>query len=300
MDKIITYDSIASFNNEFGIETPHPLIYIEEMEKTKPVTMEEKYIFNFYHIYLIDANCGSIKYGKNYYDYQDGTLLFLSPGQVVSVENQPTDLSKGWVLMFHPDLLHGTQLGRNMKKYTFFSYNTNEALHLSEQERAVVINCFRNIKMELGHIMDNNSKDLIVSNIELFLNYGKRFYERQFITQIHSTGGDILSHFENILNDYFQSGQPSENGIPTVKYCADQMHLSVNYLSDLLRKETGKGAMEHIHLKLMEIAKERLFDKSKSISEIAYELGFEYPQHFSRIFKNKVGVSPNEYRNAIK
>ena len=213
------------------------------------------------------------------------------------MENRRPEAAKGWVLMFHPDLLRGTQLGRNLKDYSFFSYEVNEALHLSEQERRTVLECFRNIENELRHAMDKHSKDLIVSNLELFLSYCRRFYERQFITRSH-VNSDILTRFERVLDEYFHSELPKRLGIPSAKYCADKMNFSVNYLSDLLRKDTGKSTLEHIQLRLVEAAKEKLFDTNKSISEIAYELGFEYPQYFSRLFKKRVGMTPNEYRAA--
>lgn len=295
MEKIITYESIDGFNKEFGMATLHPLIHIADMSKAEEVKIEGSHCFNFYSVYLKDASCGDIKYGRNYYDYQDGTLLFMAPMQVISVENPSSGKDEGWVLMFHPDLLRGTHLGNNLKKYTFFQYDVNEALHLSEQEREIIMNCLHNIEMELHHAMDENSKDLIVSNLELFLNYSKRFYERQFVTRSH-VNSDTLSRFERILDGYFHSDLPQKQGIPTVKYCAERMNLSVNYLSDMLRKDTDKSALEHIQLRLVETAKEKLSGSEKSISEIAYELGFEYPQYFSRLFKKRVGVSPVEFR----
>jgi AraC-like DNA-binding protein len=292
MAKIMTYDSIDEFNRELGIETLHPLINIVNVTQAIPVLTEGDYCFNYYSVFLKNVWCGNIKYGRNYYDYQEGTLVFIAPMQVMGVEDHKQDAAKGWVLMFHPDMLRGTQLGRNMKKYTFFSYAVNEALHLSEHERGIVLECFRNIENELRHGMDSHSKNLIVSNLEMFLNYCKRFYDRQFITRSHIKS-DTLTRFEQLLDDYFCSEQ---SGLPTVKYFADRMNFSVNYLSDMLRKDTGKSALEHIQLRLIEAAKEKLFDKNKSVSEIAYELGFEYPQYFSRMFKKYVGMSPNEYR----
>ena len=288
MDKIETYNSIDDFNKAFGIETLHPLVNIADVAKTKRVEIEGCHCFNFYTIFLKDVKCGDIKYGRNYYDYQDGTLVFMAPMQIMSMENRRPEAAKGWVLMFHPDLLRGTQLGRNLKDYSFFSYEVNEALHLSEQERRTVLECFRNIENELRHAMDKHSKDLIVSNLELFLSYCRRFYERQFITRSH-VNSDILTRFERVLDEYFHSELPKRLGIPSAKYCADKMNFSVNYLSDLLRKDTGKSTLEHIQLRLVEAAKEKLFDTNKSISEIAYELGFEYPQYFSRLFKNGWG-----------
>jgi len=294
---VTVYETIDSFNKEFRMETLHPLVHIAEMGKSPKVQVEGSHCFNFYSVYLKDSPCGKIMYGRNYYDYQDGTLLFLAPMQVVKVEDPTDGTEEGWVLMFHSDLLRGTQLGQNLKRYTYFQYDVNEALHLSRQERETVLGCFRNIAAELRHAIDSNSKDLIVSNLELFLNYCKRFYERQFITR-SQVNTDMLSRFERILDNYFRSGLLQKQGFPTVRYCAEAMNMSVNYLSDLLRKDTGMSAIEHIQQHLVEVAKEKLSTSEKSVSEIAYELGFEYPQYFSRLFKKKTGVSPNEYRSA--
>jgi len=182
-----------------------------------------------------------------------------------------------------------------MKDYTFFSYEANEALHLSEQERETVLDCLHKIEAELQHAVDRHSKNLIVTNIELLLNYCIRFYDRQFITR-SNVNKDVLTRFENLLDDYFVSGKSQSIGLPSVQYFADQLHLSSNYFGDLIKKETGKSAQEYIQIKLINVAKDRVFDTSKTLNEIAYELGFKYPQHFSRVFKNRVGCSPNEYR----
>jgi len=191
--------------------------------------------------------------------------------------------------------LRGTSLGRHMHEYTFFSYHVNEALHLSEQERQTVIDCVHKIGLELQHAVDKHSKTLIVSNIELFLNYCIRFYDRQFITREHAHKG-ILERFEKLLNDYFTSDKPQTTGLPSVTYCAGELNLSSNYFGDLIKKETGRSAQEYIQSKLIDVAKEKIFDTSKSVSEVAYELGFKYPSHFTRLFKQRVGRTPNEYR----
>ena len=223
----------------------------------------------------------------------------MAPGQVVEVEvkDKPQVPPKGRALLFHPDLLRGTSLGRNIAGYTFFSYEVNEALHLSEQERQVVMDCLQNIQSELKHAIDKHSRTLIVSNIELLLNYSTRFYERQFITR-NNVNRDVLAGFERLLGDYFAGDRPERDGVPSVHWCAEQLHLSANYFGDLVKKETGKSAQEYIQLKVIDIAKERIFDPGRSISEIAYSLGFRYPQHFTRLFKKVVGCSPNEYRTA--
>jgi YesN/AraC family two-component response regulator len=247
-------------------------------------------------VFLKEAICGDIKYGCNYYDYQEGTLVFIGPGQVVGIGNAPGNPPpKGWALLFHPDLIRGTSLGRNIKDYTFFSYETYEALHLSERERQLIVESLNKIDYELHQSIDKHSKKLIANNIELLLNYCMRFYDRQFITR-SLVNKDILVRFENLVERYLNSEITKTAGLPTVKYCADQLHLSANYFGDLIKKETGKSAQEYIQLKLVDIAKERILDTSKSISEIAYELGFKHPQHFSRMFKKSTGYTPNEYK----
>ncbi len=223
-------------------------------------------------------------------------MIFLSPGQVIGENKEEYYQPQGTALVFHPDLLLGTSLGRHMSDYHFFSYAINEALHLSEQERKIILDCFAKIAYELKHSIDNHSKQLIVSNIELFLNYCTRFYDRQFITRDNVNRG-ILERFEELLNGYFASEKPYSIGLPSVAYFADELNLSANYFGDLIKKETGKSAQEYIQDKIIEIAKDKIFDANKSISEIAYELGFKYPQHFSRLFKQKTGITPNEYRN---
>jgi len=295
MDEILKLEYVSQYNTLLGQETLHPLVSVIDFSKVKPTT-HVRMNMGFYTIFLKDVKCGDIKYGKNNYDYQEGTLVFIGPGQVVGIDNNGEYFQpKGWALLFHPDLIRGTSLGHNIKDYTFFSYESYEALHLSERERQVIIDCLAKIEFELSHAIDKHSKTLIVTNIELLLNYCVRFYDRQFITRENVNKG-ILEKFESLLDNYFQSDKPQSLGLPSVRYCADQLYLSANYFGDLIKKETGKSAQEYVQLKLMNIAKEKVFDTSKSISEIAYEMGFKYPQHFSRLFKNRVGCSPNEYR----
>jgi AraC-like DNA-binding protein len=251
--------------------------------------------FGFYAVFLKDVKCGDIKYGRNTYDYQDRTLVFVAPGQVLNIGITKGYKPQGFGLLFHPDLIHGTSLGRNMNDYAFFTYDVREALHLSEKERKVVLDCFSKIKFELERAIDKHSRALIVSNIDLFLNYCVRFYDRQFITRNEANKG-ILEQFEHLLNDYFQSEKPQSAGLPAVSYFAGQLNLSANYFGDLVKKETGKSAQEYIQLKVMSIAKEKILDTNKSVSDIAYELGFKYPQHFTRAFKKNTGYTPHEYR----
>ena len=293
--KIRHIESVGEYCGSLGVAAQHPLVAVVDFAEARPV-YHMRQTFGFYAVFLKEVRCGDMIYGRNYYDYQEGTLVFTAPGQVVGVEdNGEVFQPKGWALLFHPDLIRGTSLGRNIGRYTFFSYESYEALHLSEQERHVVIDCLQNIAGELQHAIDKHSRTLIVSNIELLLNYSVRFYERQFTTR-SDVNKDALSGFERLLNDYFRDDAPQRDGVPSVRWCAEQLHLSANYFGDLVKKETGKSAQEYIQLKVIDIAKERMFDTTKSISEIAYELGFRYPQHFTRLFKKCVGQSPNEYR----
>ena len=223
--------------------------------------------------------------------------MFVSPGQVIDVLNKTDEYQPmGHGLVFHPDLLLGTPLAGMMNDYNFFHYQSSEALHISQKEKQIVMDCFAKINFELQQNVDKHSKKLIASNIELFLNYCDRFYDRQFITREH-INSDILSNFETLLNDYLTTDKAQKIGFPMVHYFAENLNLSSNYFGDLIKKETGKTAQDYIQSKVINIAKERVFDSSKSISEIAYELGFTYPQHFTRLFKQQVGHTPSAFRN---
>ena len=295
MNEIMKIDTVQQYNEYFGVETLHPLVSVIEGSKAKMLHYCRK-LYNVYAVLLKDTNCGQLKYGQSIYDYQQGTVLFLAPGQVMGSEDDgQAHRPEGWVLVFHPELLQGTPLAYMMKEYSYFSYNANEALHLSEQERRTVIECMEKIRAELQYPVDKHSKSLITDNIKLLLDYCIRFYDRQFITR-ENVNHDILTRFEKLLDDYFASDKSMESGMPSVQYCADKLYLSPNYLSDLLKKETGVSALKHIQQKMLDTAKERVFNASKSISEISYELGFPYPQHFSRWFKKMTGCTPNEYR----
>ena len=297
MEEIAKLDHIYQYNEMMGVETLHPLVSVIDFSKCPPARHSRR-MYGFYCVFLKDVKCGDMRYGRHYYDYQEGTLVFLAPGQCVGFDNRGVKFQpKGWALLFHPDLLRGTQLGRNIRNYTFFSYEVREALHLSEQERRTILDCLHNIRHELQHAIDRHSRTLIVSNIEMFLNYCVRFYDRQFITRSDVAGKDILARFERTLDDYFLSDKPQTEGLPTVQYCAQELHLSANYFGDLVKRLTGKTAQEHIRLRLIDAAKERIADPARSIAEVAYELGFKYPAHFTRLFKNVVGCTPNRYRN---
>lgn len=296
MGEIIRINTVAEYNKQVGVETLHPLVSVVDFEKVEPFCYFRTQL-GVYAVFLKDSKCGNMTYGCSTYDYEEGTLVFLAPGQVYGIEDK-TEKRRGVgkALIFHPDLIHGTSLGKNMKEYSFFSYEVNEALHLSTRERAIIDDCLEKISFELEHAIDKHSKTLIVTYIELFLNYCKRFYDRQFITR-NKVNVDILARFEKVLDDYFASELLLDHGTPTVSYCAEKLFISPNYLGDLLKRETGKSAQEHIQFKLINIAKEKIVDDEKSISEIAYELGFKYPQHFTRMFKKETGYTPNEYRS---
>lgn len=294
--KILHIENVCDYNAQLGVETLHPLVSVVDMAQAHPIR-HTRQTFGFYAIFLKEVMCGDMIYGRQYYDYQEGTLVCLAPGQVIGFEdNGEVFQPKGWALVFHPDLIRGTALGQHIREYSYFSYEVNEALHLSERERELVIDCMQKIRHELEHAIDRHSKRLITINIEVLLDYCLRFYERQFITRGH-VNRDVLTGFERLLNDYFADDRPQRDGVPTVRWCAEQLHLSANYFGDLVKKETGKSAQEYIQLKVIEIAKERIFEPGRSISEVAYGLGFRYPQHFTRLFKKVVGCSPNEYRS---
>ncbi|MBL7826797.1 MAG: AraC family transcriptional regulator [Saprospiraceae bacterium] len=290
-----TFDSISGYNAFNNHETLHPLISVLDYSKANP-RYQSRMNFGIYCIVLKQVICGDLKYGRHFYDYQEGTLVFISPGQMVEVENngelyQPL----GHALAFHPDLIRGTSLANDLPKYNFFGYHSSEALHLSAHERQIVVDCFSKIQMELHQSIDKHSKKLITANIELFLNYCERFYDRQFITREHINHG-ILEKFESLLNTYFLSDKPQEIGLPSVAYCAHQLNLSVNYFGDLVKKETGKSAQEYIQNKIIDIAKNKVFEIDKTVNDIAYELGFKYPQHLSRLFKQKTGQTLKAFR----
>lgn len=302
MEKSYVIHSISQAHQAMGLAKPrHPLVSVVKTKDYKPVVDLQgvKIINNLYQITLKDIGCGNLQYGKNSYDYEEGTLVFTAPGQVtifdgeMPLENEST---AGWTLAFHPDLIRKSTLADKIRDYTFFNYDVSEALHISEDEKNIIEDLLDKIVREYSQNLDRHSQNLIVSSIELLLDYCTRFYDRQFYTR-SNLNSDVVSRFEHLLHDYYKTHKTHELGIPSVQYCANQLHLSTNYLSDLLKKETGKTAKEHIHLFVIEKAKNRLLSSSISISEIGYELGFAYPQHFSNLFKAKTGVSPKEYRN---
>ena len=294
MDNIIRLDTVDDYNKLFGLETLHPLVAVVDLDDATKFPAHFTVNYGIYALFLKDTKCGDILYGKQVYDYQDGTIVSFAPGQVVKTEMLEGKRAKAKGLLFHPDIIKGTSLGQEIKSYSFFSYSSSEALHLSEDERSIILDCLRNIKTELVHPVDKLSKRLIARNIQLLLDYCMRFYERQFITRAVANKG-ILSRFETLLDEYFGNIQ-QDKGLPTVRYFADKVCLSSNYFGDLIKKETGKTAQEYIQNKIVDLAKEKILGTGKNVSQIAYELGFQYPQHFNRLFKKSVGCTPNEYR----
>jgi AraC-like DNA-binding protein len=296
MRTIVNIKTVGEYTKLRGGTILHPLINILDSEDL--VFLEPaSYNFGFYCIFLKETKCGDLKYGKEAYDYQEESLVFVAPSQILTVEKYlPNVKPKGKTLIFHPEFIKGSGLANIMADYSFFSYSSNEALHMSTKEKEMIVGIIDTIEAELQQNLDKHSKTLVLSHVQVLLNYATRFYDRQFITREHINKG-LLEKFEGILNAYFLSEKPQNIGLPSVAYCAAELHLSANYFGDLIKKETGKTAQEYIQSKVIDVAKEKIFDINKSISEVAYELGFKYPQHFTRLFKQKVGMSPQEYRN---
>lgn len=296
MDNIIKLDSVDTYNKLFGLETKHPLVNVVDLSKA--TTWPESFTINYgvYALFLKDTKCGDIIYGRQPYDYQEGTIVSFAPGQVASGRMSPGVHPSAHGVLFHPDLIRGTALGQEIRNYTFFSYDTREALHLSEQERHTVMDCLNKIEAELDRTIDKHSRRLITANIGLLLDYCMRFYERQFATR-SVVNSDMVARFERLLDDYFDSGLAQKEGLPTVKYFADKVCLSANYFGDMIRRQTGQTASEYIQRKIIGRAKEYLLSSDMTMSQIAYELGFQYPQHMSRMFKRVAGCTPNEFRN---
>jgi len=303
MKQNIEINTISQSLQMVGLPSPkHQLVSIIHNREIKSAEnlQDIKIINNLYTvIFKSTNNCSSFSYGRNTYDYEDGTLVFTAPGQVMEFNNkeeaEPID-PDGWTLIFHPNLFRKSDLANKINKYSFFHYDSNEALHLSDKEVETIEDLLDKIVQEYSQKLDRHSQHLIVSNIELFLDYCLRFYDRQFFSRTNQNT-DTISKFERLLNHYYNSDKVSQTGIPSVEYCATQLSVSPNYLTDLLKKETGKTTLEHIHLFLIEKAKNNLLNSSNTISEIGYSLGFEYPQHFSNLFKAKTGFSPTEYRH---
>lgn len=306
MKDFVAVDTITQAHEMLGMEKPfHPLVSViphsKELEERFKFLSASDYtvVLNLYTVMLKGGCTGTLRYGRNSYDFEEGTLIFTGPGQVIEAEEldeSESSETEGWTLMFHPDLIRKSPLGQHIDDYSFFSYDVNEALHLSDQEKKSIGDIVSKIQQEIAQNIDKHSQKLIVSNIELLLDYCTRYYDRQFYTRTNQSS-DLVARLERYLKEYFNSDLPSEKGIPTVKSCGEYMGMSSSYLSDLLKKETGYNAQEHIHNALIDRAKTNLLSSTDAVGQIAYGLGFEYSQHFSKVFKRKTGMTPKEYRS---
>jgi len=296
MDKIIQLDSPDRYCELYGLENYNPLVSVVELDRAT-CAVDGVTNFGFYALFLKHEKCGEMQYGMTTYDYNEGTIVSIGPGQVVRCQAPAGRRPRCTALLFDKKLVAGTSLGRKMSRYTFFSYKSNEALHMTDQERATVIDCLDKIRIESEQPTDHHSRDIIVMNIELLLEYCMRYYDRQFTTREITSRG-VLERFEQLLEDYMHSGATQATGLPTVKYFADKICLSPNYFGDLIKKLTGKSAQDIILDKIVDLGKEMLLGTDKPVTDIAYDLGFQYAQHFSRFFKKKTGCTPLEYRNS--
>ena len=300
MDDIFQIETIADMHKVFGLEKPkHPLVSVIRFNNAD---IKEEYhhvrcVFGMYCISLKNEAIGSMQYGRNSYDFQDGSMLFMKPGQVLTYDgHQSTAEDPGWALLFHPDLLRRSTLGNTISNYSYFSYELNEALHISDDEKQSLNELIEKIEKEYQQNIDRHSQKLIISNIELLLDYCTRYYDRQFYTRTN-LNKDVLVSFESLLNNYYREDKQHNQGIPTVTFCGQELNMSPKYLSDLLKKETGKNAKTHLDDFVMNRAKNLLLSSTDTVSEIAFDLGYEYSQHFSKTFKAKIGMSPGEYRS---
>jgi AraC-like DNA-binding protein len=300
MNNLVHLHSITDLHRVFNLGNSfHPLVTVLDFSKvTDNVEEYSKVTTDFYSIIFKNYCKNKMKYGRKTIDFQDGNLICIAPNQTIDMDNEEEEREDkmGWGLFFHPDLIRATTLNEKLKDYTFFNYEVSETLHLSDKEKGILYECVQKIQAELQENIDVHSQYIIVSTIELLLNYCSRFYGRQMITR-SQTNKSVISQIERVLTCYFSSNTLQEQGLPTVKYLAEQVHLSPSYLSDLLKKETGKNAQEHIHYYLIEAAKNLLLNSEKNVNEIAYNLGFEYPQYFNTLFKKKTGRTPKEFRD---
>jgi len=294
--------SISTLHQFLGLKKPaNPLISVFNFDdvKLEPETILSAITTDFYVIALKkDCAGGKCRYGQQYYDFDEGIMYFIAPHQVLQFDDILLNKVRGFVLVVHPDFLHGYGLASNIKEHGYFSYTANEALHLSEKEEKTIFDIIANVEQEIDINMDSFTQDLLVSNLDLLLKYCDRYYNRQFLTR-KKVNSDLLSKLELLLDDYFKNDKLTINGIPSVHFIADQLHLSANYLSDMLRVQTGQTTQQHIQNRLIEKAKELLSTTSMSVSEIAYQLGFEHPQSFHRLFKSRTSLSPLEFRSSL-
>ncbi len=300
MSKVVYIKSISDIHEYLCLPAPsHPLITVlpHSVFKDK-VKNGTRYAFDLYQVSLKDGIACAMGYGRNAYDFKNGSMVFISPGQEASANNvEVAPDAIGWTIAFHPNLIKHSVLAKKIKQYTFFKYEIDEALHLSEKEVEIVSGISAKIEYESTQNIDRHTQALIRSNLELLLDYCVRFYDRQFYIRA-DLNKSYVSKFEKLLNDYYLSDRPLSIGIPSVQYCGQELGLSPYYMSDLLKRETGKNALELIHLFLVEKAQILMSESELSITQISYELGFEYPQHFSKLFKSKVGMSPREFRTS--
>jgi AraC family transcriptional regulator, transcriptional activator of pobA len=290
------FESLTDFHRVFGLQKPlHPMVSFIRIDdlKTLPEDFPKSMVMNFYKISFKTGLCGQAKYGQSYYDFGEGGLVFTAPSQIF--ESPSGSRSVGYLLLIHPDFLLSYTLANKIKEYGFFSYAANEALHLSDKEKETILSIFKIIDDELKSRIDDFSQDVMIAQIELLLNYSNRFYRRQFITR-KAANNNLLQKLEEILENHFNSEKSAMEGIPTVESLSEKLNITPTYLSDMLRTLTGQNTQQHIHNKLIEKAKERLSTTDLTVNEIAYQLGFEHPQSFSRLFKSKSGVSPMEFR----
>lgn len=299
MYEIIQLDNINAYNELYGLQTLHPLVTVVDLTKARHMANHVKMNYGVYALFIKHGVGCTLRYGRQKYDYQAGTVVSFAPGQLVQVDMEDEEVRQDVSgLLFHPDLIYGSSLADKMEKYTFFSYAQNEALHLSEQEQEILTGCLRNIQTEMSYPVDQHSKELLCVHIELFLDYCLRFYDRQFCTR-GKVNSDILQKFERELSRYLQEGDAEVYGLPSVRYFADKTCLSASYFGDLIKRETGKTAQEYIQQKVIDKSKQYLLGTSQSVSQIAYALGFQYPQHFTRMFKKLTGLTPKEFRTEI-
>ena len=296
MGGIIQLDSIKTYNELYGLPTVQPLVTVVDLRKVRHMVNHAKMHYGVYALFIKHGIGCTLRYGRQNYDYQEGTVVSFAPGQLVQVDYEEETLSKDVSgLIFHPDLIFGTSLAEKMSKYTFFSYAQSEALHMSDKEQNILVDLLHRIQEEMEYPIDRHSRDLLCAYIELFLDYCLRFYDRQFLTR-SKVNSDILQRFEYLLHDYFESGKAIRLGLPSVAYFADQVCLSANYFGDLIKKETGKTAQEYIQLILVDEAKKQLLGSTLGINQIAEQLGYQDTQHFIRMFKKRVGRTPLKFR----
>lgn len=297
--KTVNLDSIDAYNKLYGLTTRHPLVTVIDLKNADKCINHVRLNYGVYALFLKNSVACSIRYGRKKYDYQEGTVVSFSPGQIIDVDMDVEEIAPDVVgLMFHPDLIYGTPLAKKISSFSFFDFSEMESLHLSEEEREIFLDCLHKIDRELQHSVDHHSAALLSANIQLLLEYLHRFYDRQFITR-HKVNSDVVAQFEQALKLYYDS-DAKKNGTPTVGYFADLANLTPGYFGELIKKETGLTAKEIITRHVISVAKHRLSVSSDDVSIVAYDLGFEYPAHFTRLFKRVVGQSPSVYRRMIE